>query len=1250
MLGDLIHLCNNHYNKGNYDEAINCYTELVNQNPTNFTAYNSLGSCYHMKKDFIKAVENFEKALSINPNYAPAHKSLGNAYFDNFKDDEAIECYKKGLALEPNDSTTNYYLGFIYNKKQIYVKAIEYFEKAVVIERKAETYNELGNSYYKLHDYIKALDYFTKARDINPVDDLYQKNITATQQAIDQFSTNQAKLRSLQYNEKGNSYHRNNEFDLAIDNYKLAIDEDPLDATLYRNLGGSYVAKKNDASAQEIYLKGLNLNNNDAQMHNDLGCCYSRLNQFDKAAFSFEKALELEPLDTVFKQNLEYAKEQSSLTPDQIQAKNEAFNLNKTATELFSQQKFHEALGFYQRSLTLNPNDAVIIFNVANTYSSLKNYQDALSYAKKAVELDAANTSFLNLLGNININLGQLHEGIDIFQKLLAISESGETFNNLGTAYFRLHQYKLAIYHFQKAADLNPDNKTYKTNLKNALTNEKTYANLDSEEAEALINLNERALSEYNKGNFREALPLFQQYYERLQSSPLANFNLATCQHALKDYETSLKYYQKALQFDPNYIEAEFALGNAYRDKGDLKNALESYQKVLATDPFHVEANKELGFYYFNIEEYKKAIKYYNKVIESDAKDHNVFNQLGFCYFKLYGFTKASEYFQKAANLDVNNTTYKNNLTSAKAEKEKHGDELDISDKPTLDEVMVEVDAMIGLKNIKKDIDTLAKYTKVEKLRKQKGLSNNSMSMHTVFLGPPGTGKTTVARLLGKIYHALGVLSTGEVVEVDRSNLVAPFIGQTAPKTKELVEKAKGGILFIDEAYTLSKSDGMDYGSEAIDTILKCMEDDRDNLMVIVAGYDEPMQKFLEANPGLRSRFNRFFRFDDYTADELLDIFRLFSKNNKFSIEIDAQQKIGRYFKFLYDKKDETFGNARMVRNTFENVIRAQAIRLSDYGHISDDVLSTITINDIDNALEDVFQETTSETLEEVLGDLNKLIGLDNIKNEVQTLVNFIKIEKVRLEKGMPSAKSTLHFVFQGPPGTGKTTVARLLGRIFKAMGVISQGHVVEVDRSHLVGQYVGQTGPKTNEVIDSALNGVLFIDEAYTLNPPGSSNDFGGEAIAALLKRMEDDRDRLIVVVAGYQHDMDEFLKSNSGLQSRFNRFMNFIDYTPKELYEIFDLFCNSSNYHVSNETSQLLKNFFETIYQKRDTNFGNGRTVRNVFEKVVEAQANRISLLESIDNDVLITIESQDVLEALKYFSVPEKEDDARNGIGFK
>lgn len=198
-----------------------------------------------------------------------------------------------------------------------------------------------------------------------------------------------------------------------------------------------------------------------------------------------------------------------------------------------------------------------------------------------------------------------------------------------------------------------------------------------------------------------------------------------------------------------------------------------------------------------------------------------------------------------------------------------------------------------------------------------------------------------------------------------------------------------------------------------------------------------------------------------------------------------------------------------------------------------------------------------------------------------------------------------------------------------------------------MVGQFVGQTAPRTNEVIDSALNGVLFIDEAYTLNPPGSSNDFGSEAIATLLKRMEDDRNRLIVVVAGYQNDMENFIKSNAGLQSRFNRYLNFEDYDPEELHHIFVGFCNSNNYRISEDASGLLKEFLDQIYIARDIRFGNGRTVRNIFEKVVEAQANRISILESINNDALVMIEKEDVLASFKHFLIPRKED--KKKIGF-
>ncbi len=1247
MTNDLINKGISSYNAGNYDEAITHFSQAAAQDPANPSCFSNLGSCYHMKKEYPKAINNFQKALEVDQNYTVALKSLASLYFETQRDDEALEYYQKSIALEPSDGNTYHYIGVIYTKKQIFTKEVEYFEKASLLAPTSETFNELANAYFKLFEFGKAAEYFAKASELKPTEPLYKDNLKSAIEAQGNFATDQTLLRSLQYNEKGNSYHRNKEFDQAIFYYQKAVEENTNDPVSYRNLGGSFAANTNDNGAVGAYLKAIEIDKTDTNTLNDLGCCYTRLNRFDLAVGLFEQALAIDPANTFYKQNLDYAKGQSQLTPEQINAHNEAADLNQKGTDLFSQARYQEALEYYQKSVVLNPNDANVNFNLGNALFSLGHYEECLPKIKRALELDPTNMSTLNLLGNTYTNTKHFQEAIDTFGLALALTEDAETYNNLGNCYFADHQYGVAAEFFNKACDQNPGNEIYKANVQIALTNEKVYHGLPSEVVQEAIALNQQAMSAYDQKDFGASIILFNKYLEMLPNDPKGNYNLATAYHAQGDFDASVEYYQKTLKLDPTYADAANALGNAYRDKGNYKLALSAYEKALKINSSHLAANKDLAFLYFKQEEYKKAIGHYLKALALSPDEHEIHNQLGFCYFKLYGFTKAGTHFQKAVDLNPNNPTLKDNLSAALVEKEKHGDELDMSDKPSLDEVMKEVNAMIGLTNIKNDIVTLTKYTKIEKLRREKGFTKNLISMHTVFQGPPGTGKTSVARLLGKIYHALGILSSGHVVEVDRSKLVASFVGQTAPKTNELIDQAIGGILFIDEAYTLNKSDGSDYGAEAIDTLLKRMEDDRDKLMVIVAGYPEPMQKFLEANPGLRSRFNRYFNFHDYDPSELLGIFNMFCKNNSLNVHSDAEQKLLRYYKYLYDTKDDTFGNARMVRNSFENILQAQSIRLSDYGHIPDDVLSSLTLKDVDNALADVFQEGNEESLEEVLVDLEKLIGLDNIKKEINVLVNFIKVEKLRSQQGMSSTKLSLHLVFQGPPGTGKTTVARLLGRIFKAMGVMGKGHVVEVDRSNLIGQYVGQTGPKTNEVIDSALNGVLFIDEAYTLNSAGGGTDFGSEAIATLLKRMEDDRDRLIVVVAGYKQDMEKFIKSNSGLQSRFNRYMDFADYTPTELIQIFQLFCSSNNYYISESGTHTLSSFFEQIYLNRDKHFGNGRTVRNVFEKVLESQANRISVQTEINKESLIRIEQEDVLSALTHFPIPKK--GGRKGIGF-
>jgi len=546
------------------------------------------------------------------------------------------------------------------------------------------------------------------------------------------------------------------------------------------------------------------------------------------------------------------------------------------------------------------------------------------------------------------------------------------------------------------------------------------------------------------------------------------------------------------------------------------------------------------------------------------------------------------------------------------------------------EEVRAEIEKLVGLSNIKEDIEALMDFVKIQRLRQEHGLSGSNISLHTAFLGNPGTGKTTVARLVGEYFKALGVLKKGHIVEVSRADLVAEYVGGTAMKTNKVIDKALDGILFIDEAYSLAEGGDNDFGKEAVNILIDRMEKERNRLAVFLAGYTDKMEAFLRSNPGLSSRVSRKFYFKDYTGSELLQMFEMLLEKNQYTMDEECLKKMEQYFNYLYDIRDEHFGNGRVVRNTLEKLIKAQSDRLAEEENVTYDMLKTITVEDIENSIPIKDIIVTPNKLDSVMKELDEFIGLNNIKEHIKSLVNLIRTNQKREEMGLPVKQLSYHAIFCGSPGTGKTSIARILGRIYQSLGILKKGHVIEVDRSGLVAGYVGQTEEKTSKILDQAMDGILFIDEAYAL--AGGSNDFGRNAIDTILKRMDDCRDRLVVIAAGYTDRMKTFLNSNPGLKDRFSWVFEFEDYDGNELFEIFLNFAKKQQYILNEEAAKQLKDHFEAVVKLKLEHFGNGRYVRNLFEKTVMQQSNRIG--ENIDfvkKEDLSIITAEDVANAL-------------------
>ncbi len=549
-----------------------------------------------------------------------------------------------------------------------------------------------------------------------------------------------------------------------------------------------------------------------------------------------------------------------------------------------------------------------------------------------------------------------------------------------------------------------------------------------------------------------------------------------------------------------------------------------------------------------------------------------------------------------------------------------------------LSSLFEEIDNYVGLKNIKQSLKDFITYLNFINERKKQGVeTEEGFSANCIFIGNPGTGKTSVARLLGKFFKSIGILENGHVVEVDRAQLVGEYIGETAVKTEKVISQALGGILFIDEAYTLKREkNGQDFGQEAIDIILKRMEDYKNKFFVIAAGYPDLMQNFLESNPGLKSRFTHFFTFEDYNENELTKIFKIFAYKEKYTVSKETEKFLTGKLANINFGKEKSFGNARFIRNLFEQskIELSKRYQILEENEKDFSSLNTLTKTDIQSAFYLIENRSNTDSLDKridkYLNEVNQLVGLDDVKINFNKIIAALRVDRLKKERAISSIRKKLNSIFIAQHGAGTTTVARLYAKSLKELNRLSSGQLIEIDSSTFFGLNKIDSFLMIDELFKKVLGNVVLVNDVSASLQ--CTNDFSESILQYFLKKLYLINDDAVVILSGSSEEIEMLTNNFPVLGNQFPNVFNFEPYSTRQLLEIALSICQKNNYQLDEGAWQQMLELIVELKKEKRKNFYNSRTIKEIIYKAISFQEDRILSVNNIKESDLMMITYDD------------------------